>query len=51
MNVKPVTYDELIAGIRTFSHTVDVAKCTKYINHLMKVNPKVIDAQGHPSGY
>ena len=41
-NAKPRTKDELVAGIRAFWHTVDAAKCTKYINHLKKVIPIVI---------
>ena len=32
--VKPKTKAELVNGILAFWKTVDVAKCTKYINHL-----------------
>ena len=49
--VKPETKDELIAGILKFWETVTVTKCTKYINHLNKVIPKVIELNGNPTGY
>jgi len=49
--VKPQQKDELIEGIKRFWATVDVAKCTKYIRHLRKVIPKVIEVNGEPTGY
>jgi len=49
--VKPRTKQELIDGIRAFWETVDIAKCTKYIQHLRKVMPKVIELQGAATGY
>ena len=49
--VKPHTKDELIQGIQTFWSTVDVAKCNKYIGHLKKVIPKVIELRGAATGY
>ena len=49
--VKPTSKDELIDGIKKFWRTVDVTKCTKYIHHLRKVIPKVIDVRGEPTGY
>ena len=49
--VKPTTKAELVAGILKFWETVDKAKCRKYIGHLNKVIPKVIEAQGAASGY
>ena len=49
--VKPTTKDELIDGIKTFWRTVDVDKCTRYIRHLRKVIPKVIEVHGEPTGY
>ena len=48
---KPTTKRELIDGILQFWRTVDVNKCRKYIGHLNKVIPKVIEVQGAASGY
>lgn len=49
--VKPKVKQELINGIIQFWETVDEAKCKKYIYHLKKVVPKVIQCQGGPTGY
>ena len=49
--VKPKTKDELLAGILEFWETVDIAKCKKYIHHLRKVVPKIIQVNGGPTGY
>ncbi len=49
--VKPRTKDELVEGIKLFWTKVDVAKCNKYINHLKKVIPKVIELKGMATGY
>ena len=49
--VKPKTKAELIEGIRDFRGTVDQAKCSKYIRHLGKVIPKVIELEGAATGY
>ena len=49
--VKPTTKEELMDGIRKFWQSVDVAKCSKYINHLYKVMPKVIEVDGQATGY
>lgn len=49
--VKPKCKQELINGIEQFWSTVDVTKCRKYIRHLRKVVPKVIEMQGGPTGY
>ena len=65
--VKPHTKEELILGIKQFWKTVDVPKCTRfvfflinvqwlaiffrYIRHLVKVIPKVIEVEGKPTGY
>ena len=49
--IKPTTKDELVSGILQFWETVDIAKCKKYIQHLKKVVPKVIEANGGPTGY
>ena len=49
--VKPKVKSELIEGIKAFWATVDVAKCNKYINHLRKVIPKVVELGGVATGY
>ena len=49
--VKPHTKQELVQGIHQFWETVDIEKCTRYIRHLRKVYPRVIEEQGGPTGY
>ena len=49
--VKPTTKQQLIDGIKLVWSTVDSVKCTKYIRHLRKVVPKVIEVLGEPTGY
>lgn len=49
--VKPRTKQELVEGIQAFWATVDTAKCQKYIKHLRKVLPRVIEFGGGPTGY
>ena len=49
--VKPHAKQELIDGIQQFWGTVTVAKCAKYINHLKKVIPRVIELDGAATGY
>ncbi len=49
--VKPKSKDELINGIREFWKTVDKQKCTKYIRHLRKVIPKIIELNGCATGF
>ena len=49
--VKSKMKAELVNGILAFWKTVDVAKCTKYINHLRKVIPRVIELEGKATGY
>lgn len=49
--VKPHNQRELIAGIKLFWVTVTAEKCCKYIRHLDKVIPKVIELQGDATGY
>ena len=48
--VKPKTKDELVSGILEFWNTVD-AKCRKYMGHLRKVIPRVIQVNGDATGY
>lgn len=49
--IKPKTKEDLIDGIEQFWETVDQAKCRKYIGHLRKVIPKVIELEGAATGY
>lgn len=49
--VKPKNLSELISGIKSFWTTVDIPKCRKYIGHLRKVIPRVIELQGDATGY
>ena len=49
--IKPKIKEELIDGIQQFWGTVDQAKCNKYIGHLQKVIPKVIELEGSVTGY
>lgn len=49
--VKPMTKNQLVAGIKEFWKAVGKEKCRKYINHLRKVIPAVIEQKGLPTGY
>uniref|UniRef100_A0A1X7V786 Tc1-like transposase DDE domain-containing protein n=1 Tax=Amphimedon queenslandica TaxID=400682 RepID=A0A1X7V786_AMPQE len=49
--VKPKHKDELVGGIIEFWKTADVQKCKRYIGHLKKVVPQVIEMRGGPPGY
>ena len=49
--VKPRTKDELVQGILQFWETVDVTKCTRYIRHLRKVLPRIVELNGDATGY
>ena len=49
--VKPTSKSELISGIKAFWETVTVEKCQKYIGHLKKVIPAVIECKGAATGY
>ena len=49
--VKPKTKQELIEDIRTFWSSVDIHKCRRYIGHLRKVLPKMIEVHGDATGY
>ena len=42
---------ELIARIARFWETDDIAKCKKYIGHLWRVVPKIIECNGQATGY
>ena len=49
--VKPTTKDELVSGILQFWDTVTPEMCRKYIWHLKKVIPRVIELNGAATGY
>ena len=49
--VKSRTKDELLAGIRLAWSRITPEKCRKYISHLIKVIPKVVEREGAASGY
>lgn len=49
--VKPINKQQLVDGIINFWKTVDEHKCCRYIEHLDKVLPKVIEVHGEPTGY
>ena len=46
-----MTKEELISGIEQFWGSVSGEKCCKYIRHLQKVIPKVIEVGGAAKGY
>ena len=51
-HVKPKTKEELMAGLEKFwEERMTPDKCAKYISHLRKVIPKVIEREGRASGY
>jgi hypothetical protein len=49
--VKPCNQDELVDGIVDFWNGLTVEVCNKYIDHLYKVVPKVIEKDGNASGF
>lgn len=49
--VKPRIKEQLVEGIQEFWATVDVEKCQKYICHLRKVLPQVIELNGDATRY
>ena len=51
IDYKPKNLTELKAGIKAFWATLTPEICCKFIGHLKKVIPKVIEAEGGPSGY
>ena len=48
---KPRGLEDLKSGIKEFWKKLDPATCTKYINHIQRVIPVVIEKEGGPSGY
>ena len=49
--IKPHSKQELVNGIMQFWETVDIPKCKRYIRHLRKVIPRVIELNGDATGY
>ena len=50
-SAKPKNLAELKQGIKQFWRTLTPEVCRKYISHLKKVIPKIIQVEGDPSGY
>lgn len=50
-NIKPKNQRQLIFGIKRYWRSVTVDKCDRYINHLYKVIPKIVEVKGAPTGY
>ena len=48
---KPRTLSELKEGITLYWSKLTRETCTKYIDHLQKVMPVVVQEEGHPSGH
>ena len=48
---KPRNQASLLEGIKKFWKTLTPEVCRRYINHIHKVIPKVIEENGGPSGY
>ena len=48
---KPTNQETLIEGIKTYWKTLTPQACEKYIRHIHKVIPKVIEERGALSGY
>ena len=48
---KPKNLQELKDGIQHFWLTLTPEVCKRYIRHLEKVMPKIVEVQGDPSGY
>jgi transposase len=49
--VKPRTKDALLTGIMEFWVTITPEKCRRYIDHLKRVLPVVVERNGKPSGF
>jgi len=49
--VKPTSKNQLIKDIMDFWSTVTPEKCQRYISHIRKVIPKMIETQGAGTGY
>ena len=49
--VKPCNQEELIQGIKDYWKTLTPECCCRYINHLQRVMPAVVIAEGKASGF
>ena len=49
--VQPKNKEQLVEGIKQFWSTLTPEACQKYINHMFKVVPMVVQRQGMASGY
>ena len=49
--VKPMNKEQLVTGIHGFWNTVTPEKSQRYIGHLRKVVPTVVEREGRASGY
>ena len=49
--IKPANKDELVQGIQQFWATVDVQKCRRYIGHLRRVLPRIVELNGDATGF
>ena len=43
--------DELVQGIQQLWATVDVQKCKRYIGHLRRVLPRIVELNGDATGF
>lgn len=50
-SAKPQNKEELFAGIQQFWATMTPEKCSRYIDHLKKVLPRVLEVNGEATGY
>ena len=51
-HIKPSNKEELVNGIVKFwTQKVDVEKCNRYINHIPKVLPIIVERDGRASGH
>ena len=48
---KPKNMESLVTGIKAFWKSITPGVCKKYIGHLQKVMPKVVEVEGAASGY
>ena len=49
--IKPHSKQELVDGIMQSWETVDIPKCKRYVRHLRKVIPRVIELSRDATGY
>ena len=50
--VKPLKKEDHVQGIKNFWSTMMTPElCTRYINHIQKVLPAVVEQEGKASGY